>query len=260
MIDLDPLPPADPRGFPLHAALAAAAACKAAYAPVPHSNTTRVLYRNDSADLTWCGHAKHLIIAVRGSDDRADWWSNLDASHIPLITGSGNTGLRVHRGFYESSLGLARNIFNAAAQITDRDFPRKVTLTGHSRGAGIVPHVAMQLGFPGFPCVQSFLFGAPRTGNRAWAAEYDAAFPDTWRVVNCGDLVTRLPRPWMSYWHVGRFAYIDRRRKVHTAATGYPRITADRLFASLNDIGRPGVASIRAHYIDAYMAALGAAT
>lgn len=260
MVDLDPIVSADPGAFPVHAALAAAAACKAAYAAEPHSNAVRVRYRSDSADLTWCGHAKHLIIAIRGSDDRQDWHSNFDASHTAYVSGSGRAGMRVHKGFFESSLGLARNIFNAAAAVTDRDFPRKITITGHSRGAGIAPHVALQIGFPGFPSVQSFLFGAPRTGNRQWAAEYDAAFPGTWLVVNCGDLVTRLPRPWMGYWHVGKFAYLDRKHRVHTAATGYPRITADRLFASLNDIGRPGLASVRTHFIDAYMDALGVAT
>ncbi len=38
--------------------------------------------------------------------------------------------------------------------------------------------------------VSCYTFGAPRTGNRAFAREYDAAVPDTWSVIN--DQVCRL--------------------------------------------------------------------
>ena len=32
--------------------------------------------------------------------------------------------------------------------------------------------------------VSCYVFGAPRTGNRAFAREYNTAVPDTWSVIN----------------------------------------------------------------------------
>ena len=38
--------------------------------------------------------------------------------------------------------------------------------------------------------VQCYTFGAPRTGNHAFARLYNAAVPDTWHVINNNDVVT----------------------------------------------------------------------
>ncbi len=38
--------------------------------------------------------------------------------------------------------------------------------------------------------VSCYTFGAPRTGNHAFAREYNAAVPDTWSIIN--DQVRRL--------------------------------------------------------------------
>ncbi len=261
MIDLDTstLPEREPNGFPLHVAFGPALAAKQAYDPAPPLGATRVRYRNDTADLHYCARSKILIIAICGSNDARDWTGNLRAFRIPLDTGSGRTGLRVHQGFYEASLGLSNAIFRAAGDLLDYDFPRKVIWASHSRGAGISPHCMMQVGFPGFPTTEAYLFGMPRTGNRAWAAEFDAAFPNVWRVVLRGDIVSRVLRPWTGYWHVGRFAYIDRRNRMHTAATGYPNIWLDRAWDALNDLGRPGLAAVKSHSMADYLTALGAA-
>ena len=50
--------------------------------------------------------------------------------------------------------------------------------------------------------ISCYTFGAPRTGNRAFAREYDAAVPDTWSVIN--DQVCRFDKraPWACAWAV----------------------------------------------------------
>ena len=34
------------------------------------------------------------------------------------------------------------------------------------------------------PATSCYTFGAPRTGNHAWAAEYEDLVPDTWHIIN----------------------------------------------------------------------------
>lgn len=261
MIDLQTsaLPERDPNGFPLHAAIGPALAARQAYDPAPPRGATRVRYKNDTADLHWCPHTKILIVAICGSNDHRDWTGNLRAFRTPLITGSGRSGIMAHQGFFEASLGLSNSIFRAAGDIMEYEFPRKVIWAGHSRGAGIAPHCMMQLSFPGFPQTEAFFFGMPRTGNRQFALEFDQAFPRTWRIVLRGDLVSRALRPWMGYWHLGQFVYISRKGRLHTAATGYPNIFLDRAWDALNDIGRPGLASVKAHSMADYVDAIGSA-
>jgi hypothetical protein len=46
-------------------------------------------------------------------------------------------------------------------------------------------------------------YGSPRVGNNVFAKAYDAAVPNTWRVINTKDVIPRVPRL-MGYCHVGR--------------------------------------------------------
>jgi hypothetical protein len=248
-----PVPERAPAAFPLHAALAAAAAVHAAYDRVPHHFTRRVHTKIDSADLIWCAAARHLIIAIPGSNQLADWFNNLRADLAPWLLPS-----RVHRGFARAADDLCRQIVPVLPDITRLDFPLRVTFAGHSRGAALAALAAIHIMpfIPGQPDCQVFLFGAPRIGNRQFARFYDAARPDTWRIVNRGDIVTRALRPWLGYRHIGRFVYLSRRHSIHTAATGYPRLFLDRAFDALDHVGKPGLAALSAHAMHRYLQAL----
>jgi hypothetical protein len=47
-----------------------------------------------------------------------------------------------------------------------------------------------------------YSFGQPRVGNLPFAADYDELVPDSWRVKNANDIVTRVPSL-LGYHHVG---------------------------------------------------------
>eukprot|EP01062_Namystynia_karyoxenos_P063913 TRINITY_DN5673_c0_g1_i1.p1 TRINITY_DN5673_c0_g1~~TRINITY_DN5673_c0_g1_i1.p1 ORF type:complete len:1430 (+),score=346.57 TRINITY_DN5673_c0_g1_i1:71-4291(+) len=70
-----------------------------------------------------------------------------------------------------------------------------------------------------------YTYGQPRVGNLYWRDAYNAAVPDTWRIVNGLDIVTHLPPAFHSLgtnWaHVGRAAHMTQKGDIllhsHTA-------------------------------------------
>ena len=66
-------------------------------------------------------------------------------------------------------------------------------IAGHSLGGALATLAAYDLQAEfGFKELQCYTFGCPRTGNHAFAQDYERVVPDTWHVVN-----DRAPRhPW----------------------------------------------------------------
>ncbi len=67
---------------------------------------------------------------------------------------------------------------------------------GHSLGGALATLAAhdLQAEF-GFPHLHCYTFGAPRTGNHAFAAETSRLVPETWHVINDRALFFRLCSP-----------------------------------------------------------------
>lgn len=56
--------------------------------------------------------------------------------------------------------------------------------------------------------VESYTFGSPRSGNKAWADKYSQVVPDTFRFHNHNDAVAQTP--WfMGYSHVNNQSRLD---------------------------------------------------
>ncbi len=56
---------------------------------------------------------------------------------------------------------------------------------GHSLGGALATLTAYDLQAEfGFRELQCYTFGCPRTGNHAFARDYERVVPDTWHVVN----------------------------------------------------------------------------
>ena len=74
-----------------------------------------------------------------------------------------------------------------AQQEATAERPSRIILTGHSLGGALAVLAAhelqRELALPG-AAISCYTFGAPRTGNHAYALEYCAAVPDTWHVIN----------------------------------------------------------------------------
>lgn len=152
----------------------------------------------------------HIFIALRGSDEDADWSANADFGLGRLgppgrpVLGP-KSPVRVHGGFSEAAFQVydaidlaVKSILNSTTNTDDLahvDGKPAVYVTGHSKGGGEAQIIATYMAHvhPDLS-VQMVNFGGPQVGNDAfknWADSLDNL--STFRFVNRDDLVPRLP-------------------------------------------------------------------
>ena len=85
---------------------------------------------------------------------------------------------------------------------------RVLVRAGHSLGGALATLAAhdLQAEF-GFPHLHCYTFGAPRTGNHAFAAETSRLVPETWHVINDRALLLRLCCSGTGATHDLRYGY-----------------------------------------------------
>ncbi|MEX0718659.1 MAG: lipase family protein [Planctomycetaceae bacterium] len=144
------------------------------------------------------------IVAYRGTDPRSlvehyrnttTWWQ------------PGPFGLRdrVHCGFGEWTALTWDAVRDAVLQARECD--RAIYFTGHSRGgAQAVIAAATCKARLGIEPAGVYTFGAPRVGNREFAALFHYAVPNSFRYQNNNDVVPRVPPPFR-YRHCGRHVF-----------------------------------------------------
>lgn len=160
--------------------------------------------------VTKCGY-----VVFRGSDADRDWLTNLDFSRWSAVTdavldekqldypdvyGASSSGVKMHKGFTKAYLAVRSEIHEVVRQSPMTHW----VATGHSLGGALAKLCAVDLQYnfaPGIS-VETYSFGAPRVGNRAFTESYNRRVPDTWRFVNGNDVVCGLPRRWQGYRHV----------------------------------------------------------
>ena len=161
-------------------------------------------------DVTQCGY-----VVFRGSDADRDWLTNLDFSKWSAVTdavldnkhldypeayGESSSGVKFHRGFINAYLAVRSQLQMAVQESATNHW----VITGHSLGGALAKLCAVDLQYNlgANVSVEVYSFGAPRIGNRAFAASYNRRVPNTWRFVNGNDVVCGLPRRWQGYRHV----------------------------------------------------------
>ncbi|KAK9817768.1 hypothetical protein WJX72_001918 [[Myrmecia] bisecta] len=147
----------------------------------------------------------NIVIAFRGTASLANLLADLKvwrANH-PAVPGRVRLGTQpmVHKGFLASwqangldqrVLGRLRGIFSGRKASST---PWQVYVTGHSLGGALATLAAFdiqqQLQGQHHLQVCCYAYGAPRTGNHAFARLYNMAVPDTWHVINGQDAVAQ---------------------------------------------------------------------
>tara|TARA_B110000438_G_C15674624_1_gene589673 strand:- start:153 stop:683 length:531 start_codon:yes stop_codon:yes gene_type:complete len=139
-----------------------------------------------------------LIVVFRGTGRSWEWRMNLDF----FLTPWDRAQSMVHRGF-KKRLELVWDKVNRFLDETKHSF---IFYGGHSQGAAVAT-LASSTRPPG----ALYTFGCPRVGDDRFVKSL--ANITVFRIVNCLDLVTRVPFEMGSsfqYRHVGEIYYINR--------------------------------------------------
>ena len=176
----------------------------------------------------WIGYSTELrsvVVAFRGTESLIDVL--VDANIIPHGYGPSYPfppssrvaspdprppvpeGHWVHSGFFNAYASVR----SAVWRVVDECMAAAgggafhVYVCGHSLGAALATLASYDAAFTTFQSgtvsgLTMYNFGSPRVGNGVFAEAYDAAVPDTWRIVNADDVVARVPRA-VGYRHVG---------------------------------------------------------
>ncbi|KAK9814194.1 hypothetical protein WJX72_002000 [[Myrmecia] bisecta] len=164
-----------------------------------------------------------VVLAFRGTASVANacadlklWWT----AHPPL---RGNLAMlnrpMVHSGFLASWLANGMNlrvvecVKRVVSGMAANSHNIKVYATGHSLGGALATLAAYDIRKGcGLAAHTIFCttFGAPRTGNHAFAWDYNSVVPHTWHIINDQDLVTRKGKLLWMYKRPGQRVLISR--------------------------------------------------
>ncbi|WP_070412324.1 lipase family protein [Pseudomonas lundensis] len=136
-------------------------------------------------------HDEIILIGIRGTLEKSDWWRDADAEQVPFEEGTGH----VHHGFYDAYKALKNFIKKYLSQFYTG---QKIIISGHSLGGAIALILAEALRNDKEQQYDILLYtyGAPRAGDAAFV---EAARPLVHhRMVNNDDVVPSVPAPWMN--------------------------------------------------------------
>ncbi|DBA92558.1 TPA: hypothetical protein ACH3X1_002782 [Trebouxia sp. C0004] len=148
-----------------------------------------------------------IVLAFRGTASMTNALSDLQAWRVahPPVRGHNWLFSRplVHVGFLRSWLAgaFSDKVVNRTMEVVNTRKPAsgklQILIAGHSLGGALATLAAYdirkQLQANGKQDVEvmCYSFGAPRTGNHAFAADYNRVVPNTWSIINGQDVVTR---------------------------------------------------------------------
>lgn len=141
---------------------------------------------------------------------------------LPSVVGSSDVGdgvaddaSAVHYGFLRAYMSVRDAVERGISLFTEGDNEYKLLFTGHSLGGALATIAAGDYAARkgGQICVMSY--GAPKVGNFNFARRFNELVPNTFRIVNDSDLVSRMPRSLSTggalnrYKHSGRTVLVN---------------------------------------------------
>ena len=128
------------------------------------------------------------IIVIRGTANEGNVLSDIDVRLVKDV----RTGIYLHKGFRDASLGVMEIIDNT------KTLEHTVHVTGHSLGGAVAQIIGMWLHKRG-KNVQIYSYGSPKVSDQV----LPGGQPSHWRVVRRSDPIPFTP-PW-PYSHTGLF-------------------------------------------------------
>jgi len=173
-----------------------------------------------------CANKELILLAFRGTKSIRDWITDAKAAFV-----SWRTFGKVHKGFHKALNYVWDDVITCIQDFHTNG--QSVWLTGHSLGGALATLAFPQIVGLHMDVRGMYTFGQPRTGNKTFAARFDAKHRyRSFRVVNNEDLVTRIPPRLMTYRHIGRIYYFDDKGVLHRGIEWW-RVVLNR-WASVN--------------------------
>ncbi len=206
-------------------------------------------YSSDEDDIQAyvTANQEMLILAFRGTEPNKmqDWVNNMDTQLTERFRGN------VHRGFMRSVDLVWQQI---AAAIQDFHHPsQKIFFCGHSQGGALATLAAAQAIEVGISLQQVYTFGQPRVGDLLFASFFNRNFKaQLFRIVNYGDIITRVPTRKSEYSHCGTFVFLDKEGIRHMDSAHWKNFWDD-LGVSIWDLLDMAIADVAEHQTSAYI-------
>lgn len=116
-----------------------------------------------------------IVVAFRGSSSVRDWLTNAQFGMEDLFWATDDHCARVHRGFLEAFESVNVAVLAAVRELLQKFPSAEIYITGHSLGGALAMLAAYEFRRLKLPLAEVVTFGAPRVGNKAFAAAYNSA-------------------------------------------------------------------------------------
>mmetsp|Transcript_5423 Transcript_5423/g.15969 ORF Transcript_5423/g.15969 Transcript_5423/m.15969 type:complete len:287 (-) Transcript_5423:26-886(-) len=152
-----------------------------------------------------------VVVGFSGTDPLSiqNWIDDIDTVKVDY---PGCDGCEVHKGFYETYLSVQSQVQSAVAQyLALHPEALGVELTGHSLGAALAQHAALDLQLAGYQVLSLYNFGQPRTGNLEFTDFFSSQISPVFRVTHHKDPVPHLPFENWGFHHEPLEVFYNRR-------------------------------------------------
>lgn len=197
------------------------------------------------------GTKDYIVLSFRGTEtvNVRDWLTGIKIRKVKTKMG------RVHRGFLGGWLSVKNKVLNTLSSMQDN--AQSLWITGHSMGAALATLATAEFLNKDKPVAGLYTYGSTRVGDKQFARNFSEFKDYTFRFVNNGDFVTRLPPRLLGYSHVGQVAHVSCNEVSFSKMFWDQFLDAfqDR-FKHLDDFDDAIKSGILDHPIDSYVTAL----
>jgi len=163
---------------------------------LPYMNATKF---HDVSTNT-CGYVGYdpknnfIMVSFSGTDplNIREWISDIETLTEPY-TAPGCTDCLVHKGFYNAYKTVQSQVLALVKQWKTSNPTATLQVTGHSLGAALACHGALDLTLNGYTVKDVYDFGQPRVGNDNFQKFYMSKVKVAYRVTHNKDPVPQLP-------------------------------------------------------------------
>jgi len=170
---------------------------------LPYMNATK--FHDDVTNT--CGYVGYdpknnfIMVSFSGTDplNIREWITDIDTLSTNYTSG-GCSSCLVHEGFYRAYLTVQSQVLALVKKWKTAQTTATIQVTGHSLGAALAVHGALDLIISGYTVQTVYNFGQPRVGNDNFQKFYMSKIKTHYRLTHWKDPVPQLP-PQVGIFH-----------------------------------------------------------